>query len=166
MESDKQFKPSGCSIVIIVFVAFWALCSIFGMLERNKNAGKTAVKIIGEYGNVTKEWMYDSLFTGDNKKFIGEKHVYLNKTGKKLVKYMVKYSTSGSDNSKPIGSIIAPNEFFFWYDDFDDYYMFQTPPSSTTVVTHGHSRKLDFIYLTFLDYLENVGNSVRTSYSK
>ena len=44
-------------------------------------------------------------------------------------------------------------------DDDKDYHMFTLPPSSTTVVTrsrYGRGHQLDFTYLHFLDYAENV----------
>ena len=76
--------------------------------------------------------------------------------------YSVKYSTNGED-SEPIGTVIMPGRYFYWRDE-DDYHMFGTPPSTTTVIYHGRygkNHKLDFKYLHFLDYADNVEGKVR-----
>ena len=89
-----------------------------------------------------------------------KKHVLKNDTGRNLVEYMVKYTTNcQNSNHEIIGMLIRPNQYFYWYDDDNYYYMFTQPPSSTMVVTrsrYGRSHQLDFTYLHFLDYAENV----------
>ena len=93
-----------------------------------------------------------------------KKNVYKNDTGRDLVEYMVKYTTNGQDaDYETIGLLIRPNQYFYWYDDDKDYHMFTLPPSSTTIVTrsrYGRSHQLDFTYLHFLDYAENVPDYV------
>lgn len=66
-------------------------------------------------------------------------------------------------NHNIIGILIRPNQYFYWYDDNKDYHMFTQPPSTTMVFTrsrYGRSHQLDFTYLHFLDYAENVPSYV------
>lgn len=93
---------------------------------------------------------------------IKSNYTYKNDTGKDLVQYSVKYTKYGcySDNEKPIGWLIKPNEYFIWFNDDDDYRMFCTPPQSVSIVVRGSSRQRDSHNLYFIDYADNVKGNV------
>lgn len=52
-------------------------------------------------GNVSQIRLNDSAFVGKDTIYIGSQNVYQNKTGKDLVDYLVKYTSSGNNPDKP-----------------------------------------------------------------
>lgn len=155
--------PMGCLIGVLIM--FWfVLCAIGGCSERKRTQSESHlahIKLVTT-GAIVK--IPKSELVGADTIYREKKHVYKNDTGRDLVEYMVKYTTNGQDaDHKIIGLLIRPNQYFYWYDDDKDYHMFTQPPSSTTIVTrsrYGRSHQLDFTYLHFLDYAENVPDYV------
>lgn len=154
--------PMGCLIGCLIM--FWfVLCAIGGCSERKRTQSESHlahIKLVTT-GAIVK--IPKSELVGADTIYREKKHVYKNDTGRDLVEYMVKYTTNGQDaNHEIIGLLIRPNQYFYWYDD-KDYHMFTLPPSSTTVVTrsrYARGHQLDFTYLHFLDYAENVPDYV------
>ena len=155
--------PMGCLIGCIIM--FWlVLSAVGGYSQRKRNQAEShlaQIKLVSS-GVIVK--IPKSELVGKDTVFRNSNHVYKNDTGRDLVKYMVKYTTNGHDaSSDPIGVLIKPNQYFYWYDDDKDYHMFTLPPLSTTIVTrskYGKSHQLDFTYLHFLDYADNVKGKV------
>ena len=157
---NTSATPMGCLLGwgIMFYLVF---SCVSGISNREKNKFITQVTLVSSGKTIGVD---DSTFTGSDRIYVKKKNLYLNDTGRDLVKYSIKYTKDGSGSEqKPIGSLIKPNKYFYWYDEDDDYYMFQNPPSSTTVIyrsSYGKSHKLDFTYLHFLDYADNVEGSV------
>lgn len=155
--------PMGCLIGCIIM--FWlVLSAVGGYSQRKRNQAEShlaQIKLVSS-GVIVK--IPKSELVGKDTVFRNSNHVYKNDTGRDLVKYMVKYTTNGHDaSSDPIGVLIQPNQYFYWYDDDKDYHMFTLPPLSTTIVTrskYGKSHQSDFTYLHFLDYADNVKGKV------
>ena len=155
--------PMGCLIGCIIM--FWLVLSAVGGYSQRKRSQAEShlaqIKLVSS-GVIVK--IPKSELVGKDTVFRNSNHVYKNDTGRDLVKYMVKYTTNGHDaSSAPIGVLIQPNQYFYWYDDDKDYHMFTLPPLSTTIVTrskYGKSHQLDFTYLHFLDYADNVKGKV------
>lgn len=151
--------PMDCLIRCLII--FWlVLCAVGGCSQRKRNQAESHlvhIKLITT-GAIVK--IPKSELVGADTIYRDKKHVFKNDTGRNLVEYMVKYTTNGQDaNHEIIGMLIRPNQYFYWYDDDKDYYKFTQPPSSTMIVTrsrYGRSHQLDFTYLHFLDYAENV----------
>lgn len=162
MSENNLSHNWGCWIGAIILIYF-IFCGIKGCTTRTNNIGTTYVNVIDSNGNVSQIRLNDSVFVGKDTIYIGSQNVYQNKTGKDLVDYMVKYTSSGNNPDKPIGTIIHHNEYFLWFGEDDSYRMFTSPPHSTTITTHsryGRSHKQDFTYLHFLDFVENVSDEV------
>ena len=155
--------PMGCLIGCIIM--FWlVLSAVGGYSQRKRNQAEShlaQIKLVSSGGIVK---IPKSELIGKDTVFRNSNHVYKNDTGRDLVMYMVKYTTNGHDTSSdPIGVLIQPNQYFYWYDDDKDYHMFTLPPLSTTIVTrskYGKSHQSDFTYLHFLDYADNVKGKV------
>ncbi len=159
INAKMDAKGCGCGILGLFYIVFLISAGFIGCHNRayqkaHPKVTTTVRLVLGGEIEVA-----DSLFIERDTIYIKSPHVYKNDTGRKLVQYMVKYSTSGTDSELPIGIVIEPNEYFFWYDD-EDHRMFQSPPAYTSVRTRRGSG-LDFKYLHFLDYTDNVENSVR-----
>lgn len=162
-KTSTEATPMGC--LFGCGIMYWfVLCAVSGYNQRllnKKEAHLTKVTLVSSR-EIAK--IPNTEFVGADTSYIHKAHVYKNDTGRELVSYMVKYSIDGADSSEPIGTVIKPGKYFYWYDEDDDYRMFETPPSSTTVVYHsryGRNHKLDFTYLHFLDYADNVEGKVR-----
>ena len=165
----RVYKKTSAKPTQIGCLIGWVLCYCFvlGVVSRyhqrkldQKEAHLTKVTLISSRQIIK---IPNTEFTGRDTMYIHESNVYKNDTGRDLVSYDVKYSTNGEDYSEPWGEVIKPGHYFYWYDK-DDYHMFETPPSSITVVYHcryGRTHKLDFTYLHFLDYADNVEGKVR-----
>lgn len=155
--------PMGCLIGCLII--FWfVLCAVGGCSQRKRNQAESHlahIKLVTT-GAIVK--IPKSELVGADTIYREKKHVFKNDTGRDLVEYMVKYTTNNKDaNHEIIGMLIRPNQYFYWYDDDKDYHMFTQPPSSTTVFTrsrYGRSHQLDFTYLHFLDYAEDVPDYV------
>lgn len=157
----------GCFIWCLII--FWfVLCAVGGCSKRKQNQAESHlanIKLVTT-GAIVK--IPKSELVGADTIYRETKYAYKNDTGRNLVMYMVKYTTKYATNDQDanheiIGVLIRPNQYFFWFDDNKDYHMFTLPPSSTTVVTrgrYGRSRKLNFTYLTFLDYVEHAPDYV------
>lgn len=162
-KTGMSATPLGCFIGSLVM--FWfVLCAVGGCSQRKRNQTESHlinIKLVTT-GDVVK--IPKSELVGTDTIYREKKHVYKNDTGRDLVEYMVKYTMNGQEvNHNIIGILIRPNQYFYWYDDNKDYHMFTQPPSTTMVVTrsrYGRSHQLDFTYLHFLDYAENVPSYV------
>lgn len=162
-KAGMSATPLGCFIGSLVM--FWfVLCAVGGCSQRKRNQTESHlinIKLVTT-GYVIK--IPKSELVGTDTIYREKKHVYKNDTGRDLVEYMVKYTMNGQEvNHNIIGILIRPNQYFYWYDDNKDYHMFTKPPSTTMVVTrsrYGRSHQLDFTYLHFLDYAENVPSYV------
>ena len=161
MNDDKNILGKiGCLAIVIAIIA-GVISGLNKRAENHKEAEykKTYTRVHLVTGG-TKS-VKNSSVVGSDTTFIGSDHVYINNTGKDLVEYFVKYTTNGYGSDRPIGIRIKPNQYFYWYDGENDR-MFSTPPSSTSIVTH-HGRKIEFVYLHFLDYASNVSNRVEVN---
>ena len=162
-KAGMSATPLGCFIGSLVM--FWfVLCAVGSCSQRKRNQTESHlinIKLVTT-GDVVK--IPKSELVGTDTIYREKKHVYKNDTGRDLVEYMVKYTMNGQEvNHNIIGILIRPNQYFYWYDDNKDYHMFTQPPSTTMVVTrsrYGRSHQLDFTYLHFLDYAENVPSYV------
>lgn len=162
-KAGMSATPLGCFIGSLVM--FWfVLCAVGGCSQRKRNQTESHlinIKLVTT-GDVVK--IPKSELVGTDTIYREKKHVYKNDTGRDLVEYMVKYTMNEQEvNHNIIGILIRPNQYFYWYDDNKDYHMFTQPPSTTMVVTrsrYGRSHQLDFTYLHFLDYAENVPSYV------
>lgn len=146
-----------------IIIAIFLFSGIKGITRRFENKDLTTVHVISTNGNVFVEEISNDNFADNEKRYIGSKNVYRNGTGRNLVHYMVKYTINGKNADKPIGIIIHPDDYFLWFEEDDSYHMFTSPPMSTTIIRRGHninSRKLDFTYLHFIDYHENISSEV------
>lgn len=160
-KTNRSATPIGCLIGCVIL--FWFVLSVVGGCSKRKQikAESNLVKVTLVSSQKT-VLISKNKFIGNDTVFLNSKNVYLNDTGKDLVKYNVKYTKNGADNQKPIGLLIKPNEYFYWYDN-ENSYMFRLPPSSTTVTyrsSYGKNHQPDFTYLEFLDYADHVVNDV------
>lgn len=159
---EMSATPMG-SIIGCIILFCLVLSAVGGCSQRKRNNAEShfvQIKLVttSKYIKIPK-----SEFVGLDTIYRNNDHVYKNDTGRDLIEYAIKYTKNGRDSMHDIyGTLIRPNQYFFWYDD-NDYYMFCQPPLSTTVVTrsrYGKSHQMDFTYLHFLDYAENVPDYV------
>ena len=159
---DMSATPFGC-LFGCVFIFYLVFCAVHAKRESNKNAHITKVILVSSGETIRVE---DTSFTGKDTIYIKKHNVYFNDTGKNLVNYYVKYTRSGYDEDyKPLGTIIKPNQYFYWFPG-EYRYMFRTPPSSTSIRVNNsfpgrQVKNMESVYLEFLDYADNVKNKVR-----
>ena len=162
--TDRHATPMGCLIGVLILFYF-VLSTVRGCSAREQakaESNLTKVKLVSN-GEIIK--IPNTDFHERDTMYIAKKHVYKNNTGRVLVQYMVRYSKNGAEKEKKIsGTVINPEQYFYWYGDDDkDYRMFETPPASTTIVTYsryGRGHQRDFTYLHFLDYEDNIPDYV------
>ena len=155
---DTSANPFGC-IVSCFIMFFLILCAVGGCSRKIRNNVQITLVSTGRVVEIPK-----SELVGKDTIYLNRRFVYKNDTGRDLVMYSVKYTKNGYDSDGNVyGNIIRPNQFFIWYDDDRSYHMFEQPPSSTTLVRRGRSvrdNQLDFTYLHFLDYADNIPSYV------
>jgi hypothetical protein len=155
--------PFGC-LFGCAFVFYLAFCFVHGKREANKNANKTKVVLVSSGETIRVD---NASFTGKDTVYIKRYNVHFNDTGKDLVTYSVKYTRSGYDkDEKPLGTIIKPNQYFYWFPDRENSYMFCTPPSSFSIRVNNsfpgrQMKDVEYVYVEFLDYADNVKDKVR-----
>lgn len=149
-------KGCGISLIVLVLLLFFLCIRVF--INKTINENTTCVNVISSDRSISKIRLNDSIFSGRDTSFIGSSYVYQNQTGRDLVNYMVGYSSSDKNSFISVGKIIHSGEYFLWFDNDESFKMFCPPPSSTTIVTR--RTKIEFTYLHFLDYAENVPDYV------
>ena len=160
-KTSREATPMGCLLGCCILYWF-ILCAVSGYNQRRMDQKESHLTKVTLVSSLQIAKIPNTDFTGLDTMYIRKDHVYKNDTDRDLVSYSVKYSTNGVD-SEPIGTVIKPGRYFYWRDE-DDYHMLETPPSTTTIVYHsryGKNHKLDFTYLHFLDYADNVEGKVR-----
>lgn len=160
-KTDREASPIGCFIGCVII--FWlVLCCVGGISKRSqekKDINFVEVKYISS-GKVVKVPKND--FKEGDTIYRKHKCIYKNDTERDLVKYSVKYTKDGNDTNKPIGLLIRPGDYFLW-NNSENCRMFQLPPNSTNVYyrsSYGKNHKLDYTYLEFLDYADQVADMV------
>ncbi len=164
MKGNGSSNNWGCWISVLILIYF-VICGIKGCITRSNNKGTTCVNVIDSNKNVSQIRIKDTAFIGKDTIYIGSQNVYQNRTGKDLVSYMIKYTSSSEKNTeKSIGAIIHPNEYFLWFGEDDNYHMFTQPPHSTMIITrsrYGHGKNINFTYLHFLDFVDNISDDIK-----
>ena len=161
-------EQGGCGCFFSLGLILWLISiSIYNNInskdieeETDNKPQSTLVHYIYSNGKTVDKLIDNSLLLDLDTIYRGhKKYVYYNSTGRNLVKYQVKYTKSGYSDREVTGTLVNPGCYFFWIDDAGDTRMFQTPPASTTVTYHssyGKNHQLDYTYIFFLDYLENI----------
>ena len=133
MSLDNTSNNSGGCWIGVLILIFFVFISVKGCITRsNKDNTRTTityVNVISSDKRVSQVKVDKAAFIGKDTIYIGSENVYQNVTGRALVKYMVKYTTSGSgyDTEKPSGTIIFPDEYFFWLGKSDSYRILTCP---------------------------------------
>lgn len=169
MKTNGSSNNWGCWIGVLILI-FFIFSGVKGCITRSNNKGTTCVNVIDSNRNVSQIRIKDNVFIGKDTIYIGSQNVYQNRTGKDLVIYMVKYTSSEEDTDseedteKSIETIIHPNEYFLWFREDNNYHMFTQPPHSTTVITrgrYGYGKNINFTYIHFLDFADNISDDIK-----
>ena len=102
MKGNGSSNNWGCWISVLILIYF-VICGIKGCITRSNNKGTTCVNVIDSNKNVSQIRIKDTAFIGKDTIYIGSQNVYQNRTGKDLVSYMIKYTSSPNHKKYSLG---------------------------------------------------------------
>ena len=156
--SGELIQP-GC-LIGILFIAFFTFCVVKCSVYEPLYESTSNIRIVNADQSITTVRVPNEELAAIDSSYIHNKYIYLNKTGRILVKYSVKYTTTGDGDNHTFGQAIYPEEYFYWFGETNDSHrMFGYPPSHTTVYRRSPSNN-DFTFLTFLNYIDNIPDYV------